>query len=144
VAFPLPFQDFYLRPRIDGFANRVPPLTDVIPRGLAPLLTPTDNTDDLLALQYSSLGLGATLASTRGDVGEATGPQASLRYRLDGWAGYVWPSAHPSYAFDGAVGLVFARHQEISLRGFYAADFRNATGQSFWGSCLSYTLRWFR
>lgn len=122
----------------------MPALTSVIPDGLAPLLAPTDNTDDLLALQYATFGLGATLASNKGDVGEATGPQMSLRYRIDAWAGYVWPSAHPSYAFDAGLGLVLTRHQELSVNGFYAADFRNATGQSFWGGSVNYTLRWFR
>jgi tetratricopeptide (TPR) repeat protein len=144
MAFRLPFKTAFIRPRIDATGNIVPPVEGDIPSGLRPLLSGMENTDDLLALQYATAGIGLTLGSTQADVGEALGPHISLRYQVDGWAGYVWPSQRPSYATDVAVGLVFARHQELSARGFYFSDFRNAAGESFWGASLNYTLRWFR
>jgi tetratricopeptide (TPR) repeat protein len=144
MAFRLPFKTAFVRPRIEGMANRVPPISNDIPTYLRPLLSGMENPEDLLSLQYATAGLGLTIGSTQADVGEALGPHISLRYQLDGWAGYVWPSERPSYAADGAVGLVFARHQELSLRGFYYSDFRNAAGESFWGGSVNYTLRWFR
>jgi hypothetical protein len=42
------------------------------------------------------------------------------------------------------VGVVFARHQEISAEGFYYSDFGNRAGEDFWGGTVNYTLRWFR
>jgi tetratricopeptide (TPR) repeat protein len=144
VAFHLPFQGMFVRPRLDAFANRVPVMTDIIPDGLAPFLTATDNTDDLLGLQYRTVGLGTTFGSNHGELGDGIGPSLVWRYRADVWGGYVWPNSHPSYAFDLGLGLVIAHHQEISMRGYYAADFRNATGQGFWNGSLNYTVRWFR
>ena len=144
MAFRLPFKTSFVRPRVDVNGNLVPPVEGDIPSGLRPLLSPTVNTDDILALQYATAGLGLTLGSTHAEVGEALGPHISLRYQIDGWAGYVWPSEKPSYAVDAAVGVVFARHQELSAHGFYYSDFRNAGGESFWGGSVNYTLRWFR
>jgi hypothetical protein len=143
LAVRLPFKTFYMRPRFDAARTVAPPLTD-IPTGLAPLLTGQEDPEDLLALGYSSVGLGFAVGSIHADVGEAKGPHVSLRYQLDGWAGYVFPAQRPSYAVDLSLGLVFARHQELSVESFYYSDFRSAAGEHFWGGTLNYTLRWFR
>jgi tetratricopeptide (TPR) repeat protein len=144
MGFRLPFKTAFVRPRIDASGNTAPPLETDIPSYLVPLLSHMEDPEDILSLKYATAGIGLTLGSTHADVGEALGPHVSMRYHLDGWAGYVWPSERPSYAADGALGLVFARHQELSLHGFYYSDFRNAAGESFWGGSVNYTLRWFR
>jgi hypothetical protein len=125
----------------------VPPLTGTIPSEVVRLVnkdTELYNPNDILGLQYQTLGLGFSLGSTHADVGEARGPHVSLRYQFDLWGGYVWPAQQAAYAADGSIGLVFARHQELSVHGFYYSDFRNVVGERWWGASASYTLRWFR
>ncbi len=142
LAFRLPFKSAYVRPRLDVFKTWAPPLED-IPDHLNPRLTGKENTKDILALGHSSMGIGMTFAGSDWEVGAALGPHVSLRYALDGWAGYA-STEQAIYAADGAIGLVFARHHEVSLRGFYYSDFLNAADESFWGGSLNYTVRWFR
>jgi hypothetical protein len=67
-----------------------------------------------------------------------------LRYHLDGWAGYLWPAQRPSYAAEVGLGLVFARHQELSVEGYFFSDLGSAAGERYAGASLNYTLRWFR
>ena len=143
LAFRFPLGSAFVRPRVDGFANSVPPVMD-IPADLSPFLTQREDPEDLLTLEYSTVGLGLSLGSTHGDVGEARGPHVSLRYHLDGWAGYLWPAKKPSYALTAGLGLVFAQHQELALSGFYYTDRRSAAGERWAGATLNYTLRWFR
>ncbi|HEY0713572.1 MAG TPA: tetratricopeptide repeat protein, partial [Polyangia bacterium] len=143
LAIRLPFRTFYLRPRFDATTTSAPALND-IPATFGPLLTGQEDPDNLLALGYSAVGLGFGIGSTFADVGEAKGPHVSLRYQLDGWGGYVFPAQQPSYAVDFSLGLVFARHQELSVETFYYSDLRSAAGEAYWGGTLNYTLRWFR
>jgi tetratricopeptide (TPR) repeat protein len=147
MAFRLPFRSAYVRPRVDGFTNVVPRLTGDIPREINDLVNRNAeffDPDDVLGLQYSTAGLGLTLGSMLADVGEARGPHVSLRYQFDVWGGYVWPAQRAAYAADGSLGLVFARHQELSVHGFFYSDFRNFAGENWWGGSVNYTLRWFR
>jgi hypothetical protein len=77
-------------------------------------------------------------------VGEARGPHVSLRYHLDAWAGHLWPAAKMSYSAEAGLGLVFARHQEIAVTGYYYTAVGSSTGDRYAGASLNYTLRWFR
>ena len=144
LAFRLPVGSAYIRPRADGFFNTVPPVDRSIPADLMPYLTQREDPNDLLSLEYSNVGVGLTIGSTHGDVGEARGPHVSLRYHLDAWAGHMWPARKPSYTVHAGLGLVFAQHQELSLSGFYFTDLRSAAGERYAGATLYYTLRWFR
>ncbi len=144
VAFRLPVGSAFIRPRADAFVNSVPPVGPGIPNDLMPYLTQREDPDDLLALEYSNVGVGLSIGSTHGDVGDARGPHVSLRYYLDGWAGHMWPARKASYAVHAGLGLVFAQHQELALTGFYYTDLRSAAGERYAGANLNYTLRWFR
>jgi tetratricopeptide (TPR) repeat protein len=144
LAFRLPVGSAFFRPRLDVFRNLAPALTD-IPVDLSPFLLAADTApEDVLALQFSSVGVGLTLGSTHADVGEARGPHISLRYHLDAWAGHLWPTKKMSYAAEAGLGLVFARHQEIAVTGYYFTDVGSAAGDRYAGASLNYTLRWFR
>jgi hypothetical protein len=147
MAFRLPFKSAYVRPRIDGFANSVPPLRGRIPPEIDRLVNKNIDLydpNDVLGLEYQTFGLGLGFGSTHADVGEARGPHVSLRYQLDLWGGYVFPAQNAAYAVDAGLGLVFTRHQELSVHGFYYSDFRNVVGEMWWGGTVNYTLRWFR
>ena len=144
LGFRLPVGSAFFRPRVDVFRNLAPPLED-IPVDLMPFLQAGETApEDVLALQFSSIGAGLTVGSTHADVGEARGPHISLRYHLDGWAGHMWPAKKMSYAAEAGLGLVFARHQEIAVTGYYFTDVGSAAGDRYAGASLNYTLRWFR
>ncbi len=144
LGFRLPVGSAFFRPRVDVFRNLAPPLED-IPVDLMPFLQAADTApEDILALQFSSIGTGLTVGSTHADVGEARGPHISLRYHLDAWAGHMWPAKKMSYAAEAGLGLVFARHQEIAVTGYYFTDVGSAAGDRYAGASLNYTLRWFR
>ena len=144
LAFRLPLGSAFFRPRFDVFRNLAPPLED-IPQDLQPFLQAGDvQAQDILSLQFTSVGAGLTVGSTHADVGEARGPHVSLRYHLDAWAGHIWPAQKMSYAAEAGLGLVFARHQEIAVTGFYFTDVGSSVGDRYAGASLNYTLRWFR
>jgi tetratricopeptide (TPR) repeat protein len=143
MAFRFPIGGAFIRPRVDGNANSVPPVIEK-PADLTPFLTQRENPEDLLALEYSTAGVGLSLGSTQWDVGEGRGPHVSLRYHLDGWTGFLWPAAKLSYSVQAGLGLVFAQHQELALSGFYSTDRRSAAGERWASATLNYTLRWFR
>jgi tetratricopeptide (TPR) repeat protein len=144
LAFRLPVGSAFFRPRLDVFRNLAPPLEDV-PQDLFPFLQAGEvQAQDILSLQYSSVGAGLTVGSNHADVGEARGPHVSLRYHLDAWAGHLWPAAKMSYSAEAGLGLVFARHQEIAVTGYYYTAVGSSTGDRYAGASLNYTLRWFR
>jgi tetratricopeptide (TPR) repeat protein len=148
LAFRLPVGSAFFRPRVDLFRNGAPPLTS-IPEDLEPFLSDimgnvTVDPEDVLALQYTALGVGVSIGSTHGEVGEGRGPHVSLRYHLDAWAGHMWPASRASYSLEAGLGLVFARHQELAVSGFYFTDVGSAPGERYAGATLNYTLRWFR
>jgi hypothetical protein len=147
-AFRLPVGTSVIRPRLDVSRNGAPPLTDV-PPDLEPFLVDatgvmTVDPEDVLALQYTSVGVGLSIGSSHGEVGEGRGPHVSLRYHLDAWAGHLWPAAKAAYSLEAGLGLVFARHQELAVSGFYFTDVGSAPGERYAGATLNYTLRWFR
>jgi tetratricopeptide (TPR) repeat protein len=144
LAYRLNVASAFIRPRIDVFYNNVPAVSNGIPPDLMPLLTQREDPQDLLSLEYANVGVGLSVGSTHGDVGEALGPHISLRYYLDGWAGQMWPARKPSYTVHLGLGLVFAQHQELALSAFYFSDLRSAAGERYAGASLNYTLRWFR
>ena len=144
VAYRLPLGSAYVRPRADAFRSWAKPLAD-IPVDLMPLLKGMSiDPDDVLVLEYDSVGAGLTIASAEASVGEGRGPHVTFRYHLDGWAGYLMPAYRPSYAAEVGIGLVFARHQELSVEGYFFSDVGSASGERYAGASLNYTLRWFR
>jgi tetratricopeptide (TPR) repeat protein len=144
MAVRLPLGSAFVRPRAEALRTWAKPLAD-IPMEIAPYLAGMAvDADDVLALQYDSAGVGLTIGHGLADVGEGRGPHVSLRYHLDGWAGYLWPALKPSYAAEVGIGLVFARHQELSLEGYFFSDVGSAAGERYAGASVNYTLRWFR
>jgi hypothetical protein len=142
VAMRLALGPAFLRPRLDTFHDWAASVDRLFP-GIEPFLQPGQRLSDLLPQDYTTVGAGLTIGSRFGDVGEARGPRLSLRYRLDGWAGQLWPASKLTFAVEGALGLVIARHQELAVTAFYYADRSGEPGQQFTGTSARYTLRWF-
>jgi tetratricopeptide (TPR) repeat protein len=142
LALRLPLGSAYLRPRVDAFRNRTANRAE--PARLADLLTADAEVGDELAVDYSMAGVGITLGSGDAEVGEARGAAGGLRYRLDAWAGRLWPARTTTFAVEAALGLVLAHHQEVAAAAFYYRDRGGEPGQQYRGATLKYTLRWDR
>jgi hypothetical protein len=142
LAMRIPIGSAFFRPRVDTFHDWAAAVDQLIP-GIAPFLEADQRLLDLLPQDYTTAGGGFTLGSRFGDVGEGRGPRLSLRYRLDAWAGQLFPAGKTTFAVEGALGLVFAHHQELAVSGFYYADRGGERGQQFTGTSARYTVRWF-
>lgn len=139
LAVRLPWKSAYLRPRAGAFRSWSPPL-DRVPSGLARFSSRRRSPEDTLSLAYTNAGAGLTIGS-QSEVGEGIPRGLALRYRLDAWAGLLWPGPKNSYAFEGDVGLAFARAHEVALSAFLWNDVSAAAERTL-GVTLKYTLRW--
>jgi hypothetical protein len=142
VAFRLPLGGVVLRPRLDASRDAAASLHQA-PDGMWPYLASGAPLADLLPVDYGTVGAGLTVSSRRGDVGEGRGAALSLRYRLDVWAGELWPADKITFAVEGGVGLMLSQHQELAATGFYYADRDGEPGQQWTGANLRYVMRWF-
>jgi tetratricopeptide (TPR) repeat protein len=131
-----------IRPRADVFRVWAPRV-DAAPPGLRPFLGGITRASNLIPLAHSTAGGGITISSKAGEVGEARGRGLGLRYTVDAWTGALWPARKATYALDAALGVVFARDQELAVGGFFYSDV-SGTGERFAGASLKYSLRWLR
>jgi tetratricopeptide (TPR) repeat protein len=136
-----------IRARADGFveANR---LATTMPVGIAAVVQPGTSVDEVLPETYGTAGVGLTLlglTDNEEDMGSARGPLSCtrcLRPFADLWAGWLMPAQRLTYSFEGGLGYLFARHQEIAATGFYRSDQGGLIGQRYAGLSLLYALRW--
>jgi hypothetical protein len=132
-----------VRVRADGFGERNA-LVDTLPPALVNLVRAGVSAGNLLPESYLTTGLGLTLRwrDAEDEIGSGRGCLRCWRPFTDLWAGWLMPAQRLTYSLEAGLGFLFARHQELSGRGFYYRDFGGETGQRYGGASLSYTLRW--
>lgn len=87
------------------------------PRELESLAAAGLRPEDLLPTEFAVVGVGAQLA--QGDLTVVPDPDRALRYFVDVWGGWQWPSNEPAYQVEAGLGQRLFGPDELYVRGFF-------------------------
>ncbi|GEM_PF-6356923 len=111
-------------------------LVDTIPPEMAARMAPASTVEEIVTPEYGALGVG--LAIARGEPMSRAPVVGGLRYHLDTWVGWQWPTSEPAVSFSASIGSRLFGSDEIALSYYYSNALNFAPDQDSQGIQLQY------